>query len=70
MPSSNLVKARWVGPFDTKVSASQTLSHGDEYEVTADDLKSEHWEAVGSAAKKVEKQAQESTAPAEPGDAS
>lgn len=64
MESSNLVKARWVGPFDAQLSGKVTLSHGDEFEVTPDDLKSEHWEAIGAGAKKVEKEAVQTPAPA------
>jgi hypothetical protein len=63
MASSNLVKARWVGPFDAQISGKVTLTPGDEYEVSPDDLKSGHWEAVGTAAKKVEKEAVQTPAP-------
>lgn len=54
MPSS-LVKARWNGPFDAQLGAGHILKSGEEHEVTPDDLLSEHWVAVGSEAKKLEK---------------
>lgn len=57
--ADNLVKARWVGPFDAEIGPGIVLEHGDEHEVTADDLLSSHWEPVGTDAKKAAKQVAE-----------
>jgi hypothetical protein len=57
--ASSLVKAKWVGPFDAEPAPGVRLEHGDEYEVTKDDLLSSHWEPVGTEAKKAEKAATE-----------
>lgn len=58
MPS-DLVKARWNGPFDAQMGPGVILQPGDEWEVTSEDLKSGHWTAIGRAAKAVEKEGQE-----------
>jgi hypothetical protein len=55
--ASDLVKARWNGPFDAQLGVGEVLKPGDEHEVTPEDLKSSHWIAVGREAGKVEKEA-------------
>jgi hypothetical protein len=52
--ASDLVKARWNGPFDAQLGVGEVLKPGEEYEVTPEDLKSSHWIAVGKDAKQIE----------------
>lgn len=57
MPSKPIM-AVWNGPFDAEVGIGDIVRRGEEREVSAEDVLSDHWIPVGSEAKKIVKDAE------------